>query len=136
MDGTQRLLEAGFQSRFLADYHVKGFPTFCVIDPDGRVADTLYLRPEDPALASGLLAMRGRLRRGARRALTRSGPARERRAGILWSPSRGAYGSSRSSVGDPRPVRIRVGADAAVQARQGLALYLGERSSRYRLRNR
>jgi thiol-disulfide isomerase/thioredoxin len=49
MAGCQLIMDNGRQSKFMTDYSIKGFPTFCVINPDGKVEDPFFDRPEDPA---------------------------------------------------------------------------------------
>lgn len=48
MSGYQLIMDNGRQSKFMNDYAIKGFPTFCVINPDGKVEDPFFKRPDDP----------------------------------------------------------------------------------------
>lgn len=58
MAGTQLIVDEGARSRFLRDYRIKGFPTFCVIDPDGKIADPFFLWPENEGFVPGLMEIR------------------------------------------------------------------------------
>ena len=48
MTGHQLIMDNGRESKFMTDYAIKGFPTFCVINPDGKVANPFFARPDDP----------------------------------------------------------------------------------------
>ncbi|MCC9608186.1 TlpA family protein disulfide reductase [Blastopirellula sp. JC732] len=44
--------------QFFADYQLKGFPRFALIDPAGKMADPYFLRPEDKKFVPELLSIR------------------------------------------------------------------------------
>lgn len=46
MTGIQVIMDKGRQSRFMTDYAIIGFPTFCLINPDGMVVNPYMSRPE------------------------------------------------------------------------------------------
>lgn len=48
MAGIQVIMDKGRSSKFLLDYAVVGFPTFCLIGPDGMVINPGFKRPEAP----------------------------------------------------------------------------------------
>lgn len=49
MAGIQVIMDNGRQSKFLNDYYIPGFPTFCLINPDGYVVNPYFkLYPEMP----------------------------------------------------------------------------------------
>ena len=50
MAGVQVIMDNGRYSKFMTDYHVPGFPTFCLIDKEGYVINpSIGLYPENPA---------------------------------------------------------------------------------------
>lgn len=48
MPGIQVIMDNGRQSKFMKDYSIFGFPTFCLIGPDGVVINPYLKRPETP----------------------------------------------------------------------------------------
>lgn len=48
MPGTQVIMDKGRKSKFMTDYCIMGFPTFCLIGPDGMVINPFFCRPEKP----------------------------------------------------------------------------------------
>ena len=48
MAGIQVIMDKGRGSKFMNDYAIVGFPTFCLIGPDGVVINPCFKRPEMP----------------------------------------------------------------------------------------
>lgn len=48
MPGVQVIMDKGRKSKFMSDYAILGFPTFCLIGPDGVVINPSFRRPEMP----------------------------------------------------------------------------------------
>lgn len=48
MSGVQLIMDNGRHSRFLKDYVIHGFPTFVLIDPDGKIINAFFERPDSP----------------------------------------------------------------------------------------
>lgn len=49
MAGIQTIMDKGRQSKFMKDYAIPGFPTFCLINPEGYVINPYFrLYPETP----------------------------------------------------------------------------------------
>ena len=48
MAGIQVIMDKGRDSRFMDDYAIVGFPTFCLINPDGVMVNPYVDRPEMP----------------------------------------------------------------------------------------
>ncbi|WP_051238784.1 TlpA family protein disulfide reductase [Gaetbulibacter saemankumensis] len=47
MVGHQLIMDNGRNSRFLADYQIIGFPTFIIVDPEGKMVSYRFLEPAD-----------------------------------------------------------------------------------------
>lgn len=48
MSGIQLIMDNGRHSKFLKDYVIHGFPTFVLIDPDGKIVNAFFELPESP----------------------------------------------------------------------------------------
>jgi thiol-disulfide isomerase/thioredoxin len=48
MVGYQLIMDKGRDSQFLEDYAIQGFPTFILIDPEGKIVDYKFIFPENP----------------------------------------------------------------------------------------
>lgn len=48
MAGTQIIMDNGRKSQFMTDYVIIGFPTFCLINPEGYVMHPRMVFPENP----------------------------------------------------------------------------------------
>lgn len=48
MTGVQVIMDKGRKSKFMSDYAIMGFPTFCLIGPDGVMINPSFRRPEMP----------------------------------------------------------------------------------------
>ena len=48
MSGIQVIMDNGRDSHFMTDYAIIGFPTFCLIGPDGKMINPYIMRPESP----------------------------------------------------------------------------------------
>lgn len=54
MSGTQLIMDNGRHSKFMKDYVIHGFPTFVLIDPDGKVINAFFGRPDSPNFKKSL----------------------------------------------------------------------------------
>lgn len=54
MSGVQLIMDNGRYSKFIKDYVIHGFPTFVLIDPDGKVVNAFFERPDSPNFKKSL----------------------------------------------------------------------------------